>query len=655
MDLNATTFGEIGLLTADEYLGQSLLAMKARFSKFVVTTEQEAAWRVGFRWMHDIGRLLPQKAKDWMLFPEFVAPLISGRPDFVIVTATHILVVEMKTGELLRREGDKKQALGYAVDIWGKLKGAREKSVIPVLLSRRGKNKHLGVIRGVRQEVPPVEVLDLDPNGLLEVLLEVNAAEVHTHFARQTFLDNMIYSPRPSVIEAATSLVARLEDRNVITGLSESREIDRLIETLLSLAQNAQENSSKVVAIVSGAPGAGKTLVGLRLAHDANLQSRIEARFGTPLYLTGNATLVEVLVESLARDESRRTGKGLAETRKSANSKVKLVHGVVGSEIGIESNVVVFDEGQRIWTAERMQSKKGDAGLKSEAAEILSSMNGYSWALLVVLIGEGQEINTGEEGVKTWINALSEINASGLEAWRLFAPPLALEGAKESWVQTSDTLLLQSSVRTDNSANVSEWVRHLLDNETEKAREIRSGMCEFPIYVTRDLEVAKSWVEQRRHESGGTSGILASSKSKRLFNYGIDVAADAGRSINWGAWYLDSLPNLNSSEALEIAATEFKCQGLELDWALVCWSWDLAMRDNEWRPQTLDAGRGRWNQTRNELKANFQFNAYRVLLTRSRKGMIIWVPPGRKSNAMPEIDMNQAASFLVECGAVPLA
>lgn len=653
MNLNALTFGELACLQEDDYVRQSVEAMKARFSKFVLTTEQLEAWTIGFRWIYQIGQQLPESASSWLVMPEFVAPLISGRPDLVVVSPRHLLVIEMKTGELLTNQG-KKQVLDYAQDLWGKLKGARERIVLPVLLSKYGDRGTTARSRGSIGASGPSSVITVDPSGLASLLREVDQLDSGFMLDQEEFFANLLYSPRPSVVQAATSLVAQLEDKNVVTGLSTSEEIDRLIGHLVSLAKVARDSSQKKVAIVSGAPGAGKTLVGLRLAHEPTLQQSLADDFGTPLYLTGNATLVEVLVESLARDESRRTGNAIDACRANANSKVKLVHGVVGADFGIESNVVIFDEGQRIWTAERMRTKRGDKSLGSEALEILVSMANHPWALVVVLMGEGQEINTGEAGAITWVEAIADVNQEESANWELHAPAIEGVDLKSNWIQISESLELKNSMRTDNAANVSEWVRQILLGNESHAREIRQTMREFPIYVCRDLQLAKEWIQENRTKHGGTSGVLASSKSKRLFLYGVDVVADADRGINWGSWYLNSLPNLSSSEALELAATEFKCQGLELDWTLVCWSWDLVLTDSQWTAQYLDARRARWREVSHPDKTKFQFNAYRVLLTRCRKGMVIWVPQGGTSMANPNMDMDEVEDFLIRCGAVPL-
>jgi hypothetical protein len=179
---------------------------------------------------------------------------------------------------------------------------------------------------------------------------------------------------------------------------------------------------------------------------------------------------------------------------------------------------------------------------------------------------------------------------------------------------------------SDNSANISLWVEHFLSAEFAKAREIRETFVDFPIYFTRELDTAKIWLRSKALETSGRSGLVASSKSKRLLVYGVDAVADANRSFSWANWYLNNPPDLTSSGSLEVAATEYKCQGLELDFVGVCWSWDLVLQRNSWLPRTLSSASARWSSTKS--KSQFQTNAYRVLLTRSRKGMIVWIPRG---------------------------
>ena len=393
--------------------------------------------------------------------------------------------------------------------------------------------------------------------------------------------------------------------------------------------------------------------MGLRMAHDPEIQKLIPDSIGTPLFLTGNGPLVDVLVESLARDEVRRRGISKPLAKSNAEAKVRLIHGITEKKLGIESNVIIFDEGQRIWTAEHMRRKKGDNSLGSEAEEILSYLEKRDWALVVVLLGEGQEINTGEEGISTWLDAVVQRNIIPGVTWKITIPDGVDSNSKIQNVETDPSLRLTVVRRTDNAADIAGWVNALLNFNVPRALHIREQFLDFPIFITRDLEEAREWLRKQVKTHGGTSGLLGSSKSKRLFRYGLDTVADANRSFTWENWYLNHLPDLNSSAALEVVATEYKCQGLELDWVGVCWSWDLIGENNAWLPRTLNSGSAKWRKT--SAKAQYQINAYRVLLTRARKGMVIWVPPGTGADeSMSPSEMDEVAKVLLAAGATYL-
>ena len=652
-DFNASTFAEVRMENRETYIRAAVAAMSARFSNFVVTPEQMRAWEIGFSWIHKLALELPESAQTWICLPEYSAPLVSGRPDLVIVTVQHILVIEMKTGLKTPLVSGKKQTLDYSLTLWGKLKAARQRIVVPILLSQDGKGFNAQRCLPTMPRDRPLEVLDLNLFGLLELLEHVEKREQGNIVDFAIVKDELLYSPRPSVIEAATALVAATQDRNVITGLSTEIELDRISAVIQQLARRASLNAEKRIVVVAGPPGAGKTLVGLRLAHDPEIQMLLPESTGTPLYLTGNGPLVDVLVESLARDEMRRTGMTKPVAKSNADSKVRLIRGVTENRLGIESNVIIFDEGQRVWTVEHMRRKKGDLELGSEAEEVLSYLDSKDWALVVVLLGEGQEINTGEAGIITWLEAVKNRNERTCSEWKLTSPKLDRVLQEDFNPEIDESLRLKVSRRTDNAADVSSWVGELLDHNFSNAMKTRNEFLDFPIFVTRELDVAKEWLREQVRISGGTSGLLASSKSKRLFKYGLDVVADASRSFSWENWYLNSLPDLNSSEALEVAATEYKCQGLELDWVGVCWSWDLVLTGDAWLPRTLNSGTAKWRGT--NAKALFQINSYRVLLTRSRRGMVIWVPRGfMHDGSMSVTEMDDVANALVKCGAVSM-
>jgi DUF2075 family protein len=649
-DLDFIPIGEIASESKDAFVGHALLAMEARFTSFVVTPEQSRAWKIGFSWLHDVARAIFQVAGSWVALPEFVAPLVSGRPDLVIFSNRSVFVIEMKTGASGKSASGKKQVLEYSSDIWGKIRAARTREVIPVLLASGNKSKPIWASPSLEVGQRPTAVEKLNVQGLIRLLTCAASFENNEVLDAEDLRSSLLYSPRPSIVEAATALVASTADRNIVTGLSSEDELERLAGVIRDIGINASGSSERRVVVIAGPPGSGKTIVGLRIAHDQELQSILPNNSGTPLYLTGNAPLVDVLVESLARDNVRRSGITIMEARSRANAKVRLIHGVTEKKLGIESNVIVFDEGQRVWTAEHMRRKKGDTTLGSEAEEVLSYLESRDWALVIVLLGEGQEINTGEAGLSTWIEAVRSRNSLHTANWKLSIPPTANTSGTPLGAEVDERLRLVVVRRTDNSSDVSSWTSQLLDFNLEDALNTRKSFPKFPIFFTRDLAVAKSWLREQVRQAGGSSGLLASSRSKRLLTYGVDVVSDAGRSFNWENWYLNKLPDINSSEALEVAATEYKSQGLELDWVGICWSWDLVPSRKNWIPRTLLAARAKWSLTP-KSKVAFQLNAYRVLLTRSRRGMVIWVPrgvPGDPTRDGSEMDL--VAECLAKAG-----
>jgi len=653
-DYNYSILSEIADESREIYVKNATMAMEARFSHFIVTPEQQRAWNVGFSWIHDLVISLPQSAGSWLVLPEFSAPLVSGRPDVVIMSSKHLLVVEMKTGIKSVDHSGRRQVLEYAVTIWGKLKSARSRVVLPILLSSGApKSPNINSV-ALGEVAEPTSAISLNPSDLKVLLARIANSEMGAVVDFEIEKSLFLYSPRPSVVEAATALVAATEDKNIITGLSNEDELNRISKVIQKIGIQANGDLEKRIVVIAGPPGAGKTLVGLRMAHDPELQKLIPDSIGTPLFLTGNGPLVDVLVESLARDEVRRRGISKPLAKSNAEAKVRLIHGITEKKLGIESNVIIFDEGQRIWTAEHMRRKKGDSSLGSEAEEILSYLEKRDWALVVVLLGEGQEINTGEEGISTWLDAVVQRNKISGVKWKITIPDGVDLNSKIQNLEIDQSLRLKVVRRTDNAADIAGWVYELLNFDVVRALYIREQFLDFPIFLTRDLEQAREWLRMQVKTHGGTSGLLASSKSKRLFRYGLDTVADANRSFAWENWYLNHLPDLNSSEALEVVATEYKCQGLELDWVGVCWSWDLIPENKVWLPRTLNSGSAKWRKT--SSKAQYQINAYRVLLTRSRKGMVIWVPPGSgEDESMPPNEMDEVTKVLLAAGATYLS
>jgi hypothetical protein len=395
---------------------------------------------------------------------------------------------------------------------------------------------------------------------------------------------------------------------------------------------------------VTGVPGAGKTLVGLNIAtqhidKDSELYS---------VFLSGNGPLVAILREALARDRVRRQKEnGTRLTKAKALSEVKAfvqnVHHfrddcLVSPGAPIE-HVVLFDEAQRAWnkgqTASFMSRKKGVADFDlSEPEFLISCMDRHvDWAVIVCLVGGGQEINTGEAGIGEWIESLTRayphwhVYLSSKMTDSEYAAGQSLDMAKQlpnCFVR--DELHLGVSMRSFRAENVSLLVKQLLDQELEEARRTWKTIDRnYPIVLSRDMPVAKSWL---RNKARGTEryGIVVSSQAQRLKPHAIDVRSP----VDPIHWFLDGKEDVRSSYYLEDVASEFLVQGLELDWTCVTWDADFRYSPGEWQHWSFCGDR--WNQIRKPERKTYLKNAYRVLLTRARQGMVIVVPKGADSD-----------------------
>lgn len=589
-----------------DFLVRAVDALCGRFVGWNVQSEQKEAWAESLGWLHDVCGTLGPYADEWLIRPECHLPLISDRPDFVIDCGHRIIAVEAKTGKTFARSSALEQANRYAEAIRRLLAAGSEVPVTAILLVGKVPAEHAVYDTG--------QAMLASPRMLSSFLQGLKRPAD----GRQPGAD-WIFDPRPDVVQAAIELVAMNEDKAINSTLADDEELDRILGEIVENGASLGEGE-RGIFFVSGAPGTGKTLVGLRLAHDERIRKGIGE--GHSIYLSGNGPLVDVLTESLARDHARRTGSNLAESRLRAKTKIRLIHGFHAEKNEFVSALLVFDEGQRIWTEAHMRRKHLDSSLGSEAAELLEAAYLGGARIVVVLIGNGQEINTGEEGIATWIQAIKSVGVP----WRVFAPSSLLPVIPQLQPPLVITdLELRTSRRTGKNADVSLWVNEILEGRFSSAKEIADGM-NFPLFATRSLEEARVYLKER-HAAGERVGMLASSQSDRLPLFGLKVPGAANDDYPWVQWFLDDIPNLRSSNSLETAASEFKCQGLELDAACVAWSWDMVWADSAWRPRKLDYRTGTWRVSRRGGDdGRYAKNSYRVLLTRARKGLVVYVP-----------------------------
>lgn len=571
------------------------------------------------------------------VFFEFTIPRMGHRIDVVLIIGPVVFVVEFKIGEQHFDRAAIDQVWDYALDLKYFHEPSHAAPLVPILVVTEAKvSVGTEFCPDADRVYRPLLISTADFRRVIDAALKLESG---------LKLDGMkwvtgSYSPTPTIVDAARSLYAQ-HSVDAITqfdaGKYNLRVTSRRIEELVD---KARETRQKVICFVTGVPGAGKTLVGLNIA----TQKRNPDEPTHAVFLSGNGPLVAVLREALTRDEfSRRKLRG-QKTRKgeileSVKAFIQNVHhfrddALIDTGPPAE-HVVIFDEAQRAWnlhqTASFMRRKKKRPGFSQSEPEFLISYmdRQKEWAVIICLVGGGQEINIGEAGIDAWLDALEK----SFPDWHAYisarltdteyAAGKALERiANTHQAHFDDSLHLAVSMRSFRSENVSTFVKALLDCEEVAARETFANISErYPIVLTRDLNTAKKWIRSRARGSERV-GLVASSKAQRLKPHAIDIRVD----VDPVYWFLNGKEDTRSSYYLEDAATEFQVQGLELDWTCVSWDGDLRFQDSEW--SFHDFRGDRWTDIRKPENKSYLRNAYRVLLTRARQGMVLFVPSG---------------------------
>jgi Schlafen group 3, DNA/RNA helicase domain len=600
-------------------------------SSFDIDRSQAAAWLAQIE-------LLQSKLSDLAgaIFFEFNIPRMGRRIDVVLVIGSVIFAVEFKVGEKAFDRSAIEQVWDYGLDLKNFHEASHDASIIPILVATEA------------TECPPVE-LQADPDKLYRPLvvdpqsfhgvLESAVAKISGAPVDADAWARASYHPTPTIIEAARALYAQHSVEAIARFDAGAQNLYVTSRRIEELVDEAQAKGRKRICFVTGVPGAGKTLVGL------NLATRREENEPThAVFLSGNGPLVAVLREALTRDEHARRKKQGEKVRKgeigeSVKAFIQNVHhfrddALIDSGPPIE-HVVIFDEAQRAWnlrqTANFMLRKKRHAGFSESEPEFLISYmdRRKDWAVIVCLVGGGQEINTGEAGIDAWLDAVNR----RFPEWEMFissrltdteyAAGRVLEIVRERpQTQYDDSLHLAVSMRSFRAENVSAFVKALLDCDKAEAKKAFAELsARYPIAITRELNAAKLWI--REHARGSERyGLVASSKAMRLKPHAIDIRV----SVDPVYYFLNDRADTRSSYYLEDTATEFQVQGLELDWVCVAWCGDFRFNGSGWGYH--DFRGNRWCNISNADNRNYLRNAYRVLLTRARQGMVVFVPPG---------------------------
>ena len=648
----------------EEIVGQLTLA-----SPHKVDNETKGSWLDEISVMKSI---LPQYSGRGSLFLEYSIPRMGRRVDVILLIDGFVFVLEFKTGtEQINHREAVIQAWDYALDLKNFQEGSIDRFLFPIAVFKRLPTANR------REDLIPYEDGVFYPQLTDYVRLSDRISSVLTAFYRptQSFLFNSDeswansgYSPTPTIIEAATALYSQHTVRDITR---HDGDIEKTIQRISEIITDCEQTKKKAICFITGVPGAGKTLVGLQAAINEFNNGK------KAVYLSGNFPLVEVLKEALARDyikrnkEARKHDNTIAKvTKDEARSKVKafiqMIHHfednylvgtkIVDGEIVKEpeffvshsnksyvpaENVAIFDEAQRSWThaeiARFMADKKRIKGFPySEPKFLISIMDRQpDWGVVICLVGGGQEINKGEAGLKEWIDALS----ATFTGWHVYVSSrltgreylnghvLDMLTHKER-IHDEPDLHLSVSMRSYRAEKVSLFVHQLLDLKPQEASDTLKELDKYPIVLTRSLEKAKQWL--RDHNRGSERcGLLASAKAERLKAISVNVRYQP----NFINWFLEDDTDIRSSNRLEDTLTEFKVQGLEIDWAGVIWDIDMPLEeDGQWHHYYLHGG-AKWHKINKAINQEYQLNAYRVLLTRARQGMVIVVPKGDSTDS----------------------
>ena len=624
--------------------------------------------------------------KNGKIIFEYNIPRLGKRIDIVLLYKGIVFCLEFKTGNQDIKAANYDQVLDYALDLKNFHKFSQNKLIVPILVDPKYKNHTTNIQMSVYDD-GVVKPLLAGENGICDLI-----TKVVKKFPNETSVnDNWVispYAPTPTIIEAAKTLYENHSVEDITRHEADKVSTDATIKYIIDIIQKSKTNGEKSICFVTGVPGAGKTLVGLDVAVRQTYQENDEpVEDEGAVYLSGNGPLVAVLNEALAQDnykkcKDRKERKNLSDSRREVGKFIQIIHryrdnmlakiknpvenGILEIDptkaveqekagYGEVEHVAIFDEAQRAWTHKRIANylkRGGTYGNKlkvpnfpmSESAFLIWSLDQREdWATIVCLVGGGQEIHDGEAGISEWIYALNE----KFPHWKVYISPKLTEPEyaegkvnellKENKnVTYSENLHLGVSLRSFRAEKLSAFVHALLAVEPEKAAELYNEIKDrYPIVLTRDMKKAKEWLHSKVRGTERT-GVLITKESARFKPLGIHVLPSGDE--NAVHWFLDDKANTKSSNYLEDAATEIQVQGLELDYTCLLWDADMRYNDRKWHFYKFN-GTTKWNEqlpnteSKQEL-CKYMLNAYRVLLTRARSGMIICVPKGNSNKTL---------------------
>ena len=619
---------------------ETLLGKLMVSDEFSTTDLQKNAWRKEIDILQDQLR----SVENGDIAFEYTIPRMGHRIDVVCIIRGLIFLLEFKVGDSEYRKSTADQVMDYALDLKYFHELSADRYIIPISIPTEAPSV-CNEVSFMEDKISNVLKCTKDNIGLTigSVLSSVQDQDL-------SIADwiNSRYAPTPTIIEAAQAMYRNHSVKDISRNDAGAHNLTATTETINQIIDDCKRNHKKAICFVTGVPGAGKTLAGLNIANERHNFDADEHA----VFLSGNGPLVDILQAALAKDRSSRAGITIAEAKKETKAFIQIIHRFRDEALTTNNppaeKVAIFDEAQRAWNEESltdfMKRKKGvDAFNQSEPEFLIRIMDRHQdWAVIVCLVGGGQEIYNGEAGIIDWFRALQK----KFRNWHIY---LSDKITDSEYVGNSSieelltgcsyslrpALHLGVSLRSFRSEKLAEFVKLLLDNEPSAAAAVYSELSiHYPIILTRDLDKAKEWI---RKKARGTEryGLLASSEGKRLRGIGIWVPS----VINHVGWFLNEKDNVDSSYFFEVAASEFKVQGLEIDYSILAWDADLR-RSGKGFDYFKFRGT-RWNHVNNMQQQKYLKNAYRVLMTRARQGMIIFVPSGTD----PEDDPTRDSAF----------
>ena len=624
-----STIGEFLVTSEQEILGK--LVEKHAFS---LEQTQRNAWVEQISILKNV--LGPYAGR---IYFEYSIPRMGKRIDVVLLIESIIFVLEFKVGEKEFPACAIDQVFDYALDLKNFHEKSHHATIVPILISTQASVKFttISIESGSDSIIAPIPANSkILPHIIADVLRFFDGDRLDPIEWEQSQ-----YQPTPTIIEAAMALYSGHSVSEISRSDAGAINLGITADTISGIIHEAKAQCHKSICFVTGVPGSGKTLVGLNIAtrhldRDTDLYS---------VFLSGNGPLVAVLREALARDQVQRArASGRISRKGHARSEVKAfiqnVHHfrdecLIDLKKPPIEHVALFDEAQRAWdlqqTVNFMSRKRDKADFnRSEPEFLISCLDRHpDWAVVVCLVGGGQEINTGEAGISEWLESLLR----SFPDWHIYISPrlagteyraedLLQKIKRLSYVAFRDELHLAVSMRSFRAEHLALFVRQLLDLQADQASEtLEKIRGKYPVVMTRDLAKAKKWLRKKARGSE-RYGLVVSSQAQRLKPHAIDVKSP----VDPIHWFLDGKDDVRSSYYMEDVATEFQVQGLELDWACVAWDADFRYSPAGWQHWSFVGDR--WNRIRKEQRQIYLKNAYRVLLTRARQGMVVFVPHG---------------------------